>query len=355
MIYREKSFRKSILSIRLIQFSSINKPPSIITMNINRIFLYPLFFCLAVFVAYFILPPSEQSFLLLGSMMALVFYYGAIQIKYGVFALFVFVVTIQLYKMRDELEFQQSQAEFYAKMKQVFSQFNSLESSPTELIPKNIIQIWVQKDGGAPKIPQIHLNYIEQIKQMHPDYQHLFFEEKDIAQFFQTNYPQYYTTYQRLPVFIQKLDFFRYLAIYHYGGFYFDVDIQPLRPLDDAVRNHQTVFPIDEYIPDCNPRFKPICERNMHFLLGQYAFGAIPKHPFLKFLVDTIHQNLDLYVNLYRKSGNNEIYVYRTTGPDFVSYVYANYVYKNQVYILENGKRQMFGDYARHDYYGSWK
>jgi mannosyltransferase OCH1-like enzyme len=240
-------------------------------------------------------------------------------------------------------------------MGEIIAKINEKEAPVIETIPKIIIQIWVQKDGGPVIIPKREVQYMEMMRKMNPSFQHMFFDGNDVAKFFETNYPEYYTVYNNLPIFIQKLDFFRYLAIYHYGGFYFDVDIQPLRPLDDAVRNHQTVFPIDEYIPDCNPRFKPICERNMHFLLGQYAFGAIPKHPFLKFLVDTIHQNLDLYVNLYRKSGNNEIYVYRTTGPDFVSYVYANYVYKNQVYILENGKRQMFGDYARHDYYGSWK
>ena len=159
-------------------------------------------------------------------------------------------------------------------------------------------------------------------------------------------------------MFIQKVDFFRYLAIYHYGGFYMDIDIEMQKPLDDAIRNHSAVFPIDEYIEDlrCSQsRFEPICEKQLQFLLGQYMFAASPRHPFIKHLVDNIHENIDLYIQLHKEDPTSDIYVYRTTGPDFVSYLYSDYTAKNQMYILSNGKRQMFGDYAEHQYYGSWK
>ena len=90
-------------------------------------------------------------------------------------------------------------------------------------------------------------------------------------------------------------------------------------------------------------------------MLGQYAFAAVPKHPFIKLLIDTIHRNIDLYIRQHKTTQNQEVYVYRTTGPDFVTYMYTEYAAKNQLYILANGKRQMFGDYARHDFFGSWK
>jgi hypothetical protein len=88
------------------------------------------------------------------------------------------------------------------------------------------------------------------------------------------------------------------------------------------------------------------------FLPGQYAFGAIPGHGFLKRLIETIHSHIDVYERLARPG---EQYVYSTTGPDFVADEYMDYPEKEDIFILDNGKRQMFGDYAKHDYIGTWK
>jgi hypothetical protein len=96
------------------------------------------------------------------------------------------------------------------------------------------------------------------------------------------------------------------------------------------------------------------------FLLGQYAFGATANHPFMKLLVDTIKHNLEEYIKSSIKINNSSkdnihYFVYKTTGPDFVTDCYVRYPNKNQLYILSNGKRQVFGDYATHKYIGTWK
>jgi mannosyltransferase OCH1-like enzyme len=191
----------------------------------------------------------------------------------------------------------------------------------------------------------------------------MFFDGDDIDTFFKDNYLEYYDTYKNLPIFIQKLDFFRYLALYHYGGFYFDMDVEPFKPLDESILNHSAVFPVDEYANsiDCqNPRMNSYCLVGQNFLLGQYAFGATAKHPFMKVLLDQIKQNVDNYNEIAKqidKRGKESIhyFVYKTTGPDFVTDCYVQYKSKNQLYILSNGKRQVFGDYATHKYVGLWK
>jgi mannosyltransferase OCH1-like enzyme len=154
--------------------------------------------------------------------------------------------------------------------------------------------------------------------------------------------------------------------VYHYGGFYFDMDIEPLEPLDNAILNHQAVFPIDEYADDhsCKTlRMKEVCKKGFPFLLGQYAFGATAKHPFLKWVVDKIRKNTDKYIEVFKQiqisSSNREdvhYYVFKTTGPDFITDCYHNYKKPEQFYILSNmGKRQVFGKYGKHIYFGSWK
>lgn len=252
---------------------------------------------------------------------------------------------------------------FDPRIQTVIDALNQKESPAVESIPKIIIQIWIQKDGGKPLIPQNQIEYMNKMRKMNPGFQHLFFTNDDVQKFFESNYPEYYDTYKRLPAFIQKLDFFRYLAVYHYGGFYFDMDVDPHKPLDSAIANHQAVFPIDEYgdARSCSTsRMMATCKKGRPFLLGQYAFATVAKHPFLKYVVDKIKNNVDTYIDVAKKieNANKEYahyFVYKTTGPDFITDCYNQYNKPGQFYILSNGQRQVFGDYATHNYAGTWK
>lgn len=283
--------------------------------------------------------------------------------KIGVALIAVSLLTIYYKHLRMALERAKTRSVFHSKMSSVIAEINSKETPAIESIPKIIIQVWVQKDGGPLNIPADEIRFMNKMRKMNPDFQHMFFDGNDVIKFFETNYPEYYSTYQNLPVFIQKLDFFRYLAIYHYGGFYFDLDVEPHIPLDDSILNHSSVFPVDEYADadDCkNVRMQSLCKNGQNFLLGQYAFGAAAKHPFMKMLVDEIHQNVQKYVSGYnriqtknRNSMHN--FVFKTTGPDFVTDCYVKNDNKQNIYILSNGRRQVFGNYATHNYVGTWK
>lgn len=285
-----------------------------------------------------------------------------------VYAAAVVFAAVFVFSVRDYIYYawvsQKEQDAFQQKMGSIISEINKQEAPAIETIPRIIIQMWVQKDGKSPKIPPFEQKYMEQMKKLNPHFEHKFFDGNEIDIFFKNNYPEYYSTYQQLPEFIQKLDFFRYLAIYHYGGFYFDMDVEPHKPLDESILNHAAVFPIDEYANEfaCgHPRMNSFCLVGQNFLLGQYAFGATAKHPFMKVLVDKIHRNVKNYVRIYHQTHNQyskdtmHYYVYKTTGPDFVTDCYVEYSEKQQFYILSNGRRQVFGDYATHKYAGLWK
>ena len=93
----------------------------------------------------------------------------------------------------------------------------------------------------------------------------------------------------------------------------------------------------------------------MKILLGQYAFAAVPKHEFIKLLIDNIHNNIDKYIELYNLYGEKIQYVYSSTGPDYVTDIYINYQNKEKIHILEYDIAQYFGKYAKHNHYGTWK
>lgn len=217
-------------------------------------------------------------------------------------------------------------------------------------IPKIIIQTWKSNN-----VPQRYMPLIESVKQKNPDYEYLFFTDRDIETFLKQHYPQYLSTYMNLPIKIQKIDFFRYIAVYHYGGFYLDLDMKVYKNFDPLLK-YDCIFPVDEYIDvrHCAiMRYKLFCDKGQNFLLGQYAFAASPRHPFIKKLIDQIANNANKYIR--NVDFNSEDYVYKTTGPDFVTEVYMNYTGKRDITIIDNGIRQHFGDYAKHNYFGTWK
>ncbi len=218
-------------------------------------------------------------------------------------------------------------------------------------IPKIIIQTW--KDNN---IPEKYHKDIETVKNLNPGFEYLFFTDDDIEKFLSQNYPEWYKTYQKLPVKIQKIDFFRYIAVYHYGGFYFDLDITCLKPLY-RLTSYDCVFPVDQHFESCeNDRMKEFCGKNINYLLGQYAFGASKQNPFIHKLIDTIHQSIDKYISDYETLTHNYyVYIYKSTGPDFVTKIYTDYNNKNDVLVLYHKDAQYFGDFAKHNFYGTWK
>jgi len=238
---------------------------------------------------------------------------------------------------------------FYSNIKNKVIVTKNLEIT-TPKIPKIIIQTWKTE-----AIPQRYMELIDSIKKNNPDYEYLFFTDDNIKVFLKTYYPEYYQTYLNLPIKIQRIDFFRYIVVYHFGGFYMDLDMLCLKSFDNLL-GYDCIFPVDEFIythlRELN-RYKPFCEKGYNYLIGQYAFAAVPKHPFIKKIIDTIHKNLNYYVK--HVNYTSEEYVYKTTGPDFITSLYINYPDKNEIFILDNGNRQFFGDYAEHKFFGTWK
>ena len=225
-------------------------------------------------------------------------------------------------------------------------------------IPKIIIQTW-----KSIVIPLKYEVLQKGLVEKNPDYEYLFFTDESIDAFLKTEYPEYYVTFQKLPILIQKIDFFRYIAVYHYGGFYFDLDMECLEPLGDELLKYRNVIPVDDKFmqskKDINREWIN-AENGQQIILGQYAFGAVKKSRFMKYIIDNIHENIDLIVNEFDSKvknniSNYEYFVYKSTGPDYITKMYSNYFQKKEIFILDYKLRQYFGKYARHRYFGTWK
>ena len=69
-------------------------------------------------------------------------------------------------------------------------------------------------------------------KKKHPDWEYKFWTDESARAFIQAEYPWFLSHFDGYKFPIQRADAIRYFALYHYGGLYADLDLQPLHALD---------------------------------------------------------------------------------------------------------------------------
>jgi mannosyltransferase OCH1-like enzyme len=217
----------------------------------------------------------------------------------------------------------------------------------------NIIQTY-----KTTHIPDDYKPYIESVKKHNPDCNYMFFSDEDIVAFFKTDVSQYYDTFCNLKYKIQQLDFFRYCAIYHYGGVYLDLDIMINKSLND-IDLSACMFPLESRTNSDTLLHK----QDYHGLIGNYAFYAPKNDPFIKLVIDNIvkprisTEDLESAMIFAETHGAHRIptWVYYTTGPVLVTQSYIDYGRKVKVIepdLWENGS---VGNYGKHHAVGTWK
>lgn len=227
-----------------------------------------------------------------------------------------------------------------------------------EQIPKRIIQ--------TSKTPQLSLRsraIVTNIKLLHPDFEYMFFDDEQVWSFMRNEFPQHLQTFESFPYPIQRFDFFRYLAVYRFGGFYFDLDVLLACNLSTLLQ-HRCVFPFE-----CLSTNRYLREHHkMNWELGNYAFGALAGHAFLDAVVANcvraqrdaqwVHQILHGYPRLLRKGYNS----LNTAGPGLVSITYAEHpelakdikvLFPEDICDMQTWNQ--FGEYGIHLGEGSWR
>jgi len=94
------------------------------------------------------------------------------------------------------------------------------------VIPRIIHFVWL---GG--ELPEWAKRNIAEFKRLNPDYEIMMHGETSLN-------PKYAAAYAKCKLPCQRSDLIRYSALEQHGGWYFDVDYWPFRPLDDAVAAH---------------------------------------------------------------------------------------------------------------------
>src|SRR5262245_29721922 len=90
----------------------------------------------------------------------------------------------------------------------------------TTTIPRLIIQTGKSRD-----LPLLARASAANLKCLNPEFEYEFFDDQRVNAFIHQEFPQYRAIFEGFPIRIQRFDFFRYLAVFRYGGFYFDLDV----------------------------------------------------------------------------------------------------------------------------------
>lgn len=173
-----------------------------------------------------------------------------------------------------------------------------------------IHQIWFDfNNGKAPSDKQITDDFI---CRTNPHYQYMYWDLSTAISFIVKNYPQY-TAFMEVDTNrnIIKCDFFRYLLMLHFGGYYFDLDFVILKDLDSLPYNSVADIVLTE---ECFASMESNDTLHNGFLYSRYA-GDV----FWRTLCDAI-----ALPELSRYSNISEAAVYQLTGTKFLCEQYRS-------------------------------
>jgi mannosyltransferase OCH1-like enzyme len=132
--------------------------------------------------------------------------------------------------------------------------------------------------------------------------------------------PQNYSKYTGYKYMIQRCDFFRLFVVAVLGGVYLDLDVQLVKSFNELPGYVEAFFPCEKVI---SHRALALLGNRDAVRIGNYAFGAVPNHPFLFFLLSRLNE-----VERVEEvgAGTDHNFVLETTGPGILTTSYHDYV-----------------------------
>lgn len=232
--------------------------------------------------------------------------------------------------------------------------------STAGVIPRRIIQT-----GKDRRLSVRRTAVLANMRTLNPEYEYLYFDDEETERFIDRDFPQYRPVFDGFRYRIQKYDFFRYLAVYRYGGFYFDLDVLLARGLDD-LRRHGCVFPFEAITTSHLLRDT----LGMDLQIGNYAFGATAAHPFLGAVIDGCvrGQRDPGWVRPMMRGTppllGDEFFIINSTGPGVVSRTLAErpelarsvtILFPADADVCDVRSWNFFGDWGAHLMESSWR
>jgi len=156
------------------------------------------------------------------------------------------------------------------------------------------------------------------LQSLNPRWEYRFYDDRDIKNFIKKHFGQ---DMQRCfsminPIYgAAKADFFRYLAMYIYGGVYLDIKSKLNQSLDDVLLNNDNYI-LSHWRNKIGQEHEGWGLYSDLDIFGEYQqwhIIAAPTHAFLELVIKNVQSNIENY-NI-KKDGTGKLGVLKLTGP----------------------------------------
>jgi mannosyltransferase OCH1-like enzyme len=146
------------------------------------------------------------------------------------------------------------------------------------LIPKVIYQSWKTKN-----LSEKMTEAVNKVKELNPEYKYELWDDNDCRQFLLEHFGiNYANAFDAILPGAFKCDFWRYCVLYIYGGIYMDIDMLPLVPFKEMIKDNDKFVSIVDY----KHKFTPDC------CIYQAFIASVPKHPILYYSITMTFSNI---------------------------------------------------------------
>ena len=229
-------------------------------------------------------------------------------------------------------------------------------------IPARIIHVSCPPAGES-QLSLLQQAALANARALHPNFEHVLFGNAEMEEFVREEFPECRAAMASFSQRIQRADFFRYLAVYRLGGFYFDLDVLLARNISPLL-DHTCVLSFEELT------LNKFLRRSygMDWEVANYAFGAAPQNAFIGALIENCLRFVREPAWGYQmiqgvpRAIRDVLLVPFTTGPGMVSRTLAeNPHLAKDVTILfpedvcDEGTWHQFGNFGIHLQQGAWR
>jgi hypothetical protein len=182
-------------------------------------------------------------------------------------------------------------------------------------IPRIIHLAWSSKELPAPLVP-----LYERIRSLHPEWEVRIWTDEEMLSFVAGRGQQYLAKYSGYKYMIQRCDFFRLFVVFELGGVYLDLDVDLVKSFNELPVYLEAFFPCEKVMS----RAELASHGNRDPVrIGNYAFGAVPNHPVLFYL---LHRLMDQENDEREVSGEDPNSILESTGPGILTTSYHDYL-----------------------------
>jgi len=215
----------------------------------------------------------------------------------------------------------------YDKIVQQQDNINTNANASTTSIPKKKIPNIVHLSYNSRCVPtDVFADGIQKWKDELPDHSIYFHDDDAVDRLLEQDWPEFPNLHKVMNCIkykgAMKVDLWRMLVVYEFGGFYSDVDNVPIK----SFKNGAAIHPDDTFFSSSDGYIRPC----------QNAFAMEPKHPIAVFTIQTILNNL---LNMRSMRRPKVVFV---TGPGafgdgYISYMRLAYPNKSEEELLLPG------------------